>query len=290
MNSTLLLAVGLAAGFNGTRPLEFNYLTTVAKSFDGVRPAAPLPSPLPFMDRLVAAGLLPARSAPAAGSRTAVVMAALDVLTRKVEQQSDPNALRLAFAAYYNFKEAHRDKVRNPYLYFVDFGLDSHTPRGYVFDMETLSLVDGPFTVAHGRGSVGDDDSGMPTWFSNRPGSNATSLGLYLTQETYAFRGTSDGAPYRSVGLRLTGVSGRFNSAARSRGIVVHGAPYVTPDKAGRSEGCPAMEPDRAEWLIPRISNGGLVFLFSPLDSQWIREEARVLDDRSQGTLAGLIG
>ncbi len=160
----------------------------------------------------------------------------------------------------------------------------------YVFDMESLSLVDGPFTVAHGRGSVGDDDSGMPTWFSNRPGSNATSLGLYLTQETYAFRGTSDGAPYRSVGLRLTGVSGRFNSAARSRGIVVHGAPSVTTEKAGRSEGCPAMEPDRAEWLIPRISNGGLVFLFSPLDSQWIREEARVLDDRSQGTLAGLIG
>jgi hypothetical protein len=84
----------------------------------------------------------------------------------------------------------------------------------------------------------------MPTW-SNRPGSNATSLGLYLTQETYAFRGTSNGSPYSSIGLRLTGVSGRFNSAARSRGIVVHGAPYVTPEKAGRSEGCPAMEPDR---------------------------------------------
>jgi hypothetical protein len=206
-----------------------------------------------------------------------------------VEQLSDPSALRLAFAAYYNFKEAHREKVRNPYLYFVDFGLDSHTPRGYVFDMETLSLVDGPFTVAHGRGSVSPGDD-VPTWFSNRNGSNATSLGLYLTQETYDFRGTSDGAPYHSVGLRLTGVSGHFNSAARSRGIVVHGAPYVTPEKAGRSEGCPAMEPERAEWLIPRISNGGLVFLFSPLDSQWIREEARVLDDSSQGTLAGLIG
>jgi hypothetical protein len=112
--------------------------------------------------------------------------------------------------------------------------------------MESLSIVDGPFTVAHGRGSVGDD-SGVPTWFSNRNGSNATSLGLYLTQETYAFRGTSNGSPYSSIGLRVTGVSGRFNSATRSRGIVVHGAPYVTPEKAGRSEGCPAMEPDRAE-------------------------------------------
>ena len=289
MNSTLLLAVGLAAGFNSARPLEFDYLKTVANRLDVVRHGEPLPSPLPFMERLVAAGLLPARSAPAAGSRTSLVTTALDVLTRKVEYLSDPSALRLAFAAYYNFKEAHRDKVRNPYLYFVDFGLDSHTPRGYVFDMETLSLVDGPFTVAHGRGSVSPSDD-VPTWFSNRNGSNATSLGLYLTQETYDFRGTSNGAPYSSIGLRVTGVSGRFNSAARSRGIVVHGAPYVTPYKAGRSEGCPAMEPDRAEWLIPRISNGGLMFLFSPHDSQWIREESRVLDDRSQGTLAGLIG
>ncbi len=104
---------------------------------------------------------------------------------------------------------------------------DSRTPGGYVFDMKTLEVVDGPFTVAHGRGSAAAS-SGVPTRFSNRKGSNSTSLGLYLAQETYAFRGKSGGKAYRSPGLRLDGFSGRYNSAARARGVVVHGAPYVT--------------------------------------------------------------
>jgi hypothetical protein len=197
---------------------------------------------------------------------------ALEVLSAEVSQQSDPNALRLAFQAYYNYQAKNPDKVRKPYLYFVDYGLDSSTRRGYVFDMQALTVVDGPFTVAHGRGSVAGN-SPIPSRFSNRNGSNATSLGLYLAQETYAFRGKSAGKAYRSIGLRLTGVSGKYNSAARSRGVVVHGAPYVTATRAGRSEGCPAVEQHRAEKLIPQIANGGMVFLFSPLDRTWMSED-----------------
>jgi hypothetical protein len=33
------------------------------------------------------------------------------------------------------------------------------------------------------------------------------------------------------------------------------------------------MEEDRAQRLIPRISNGGLVFLLSPRDAGWMRED-----------------
>lgn len=211
-------------------------------------------------------------SARADAARARTVETALSVLGRDVVQQSHPNALRHAFEAYFNFKAAQPHRVRKPYLYFVDYGLDSRTPRGYVFDMQALHVVDGPFTVAHGRGSS-SRQGGVPTRFSNRNGSNATSLGLYLAQETYAFSGKSAGNRYRSIGLRLTGLSGRFNSAARNRGVVVHGAPYVTRMLAGRSEGCPAMEQARAERLIPKISNGGLVYLFSPRDPSWLREE-----------------
>jgi len=71
----------------------------------------------------------------------------------------------------------------------------------------------------------------------------------------------------------MKGVSGRFNSTARERGVVVHGAPYVTPSGAGRSEGCPAMEQSRARRLIPMIANGGLVFLFSPNDGNWLAND-----------------
>jgi hypothetical protein len=192
-------------------------------------------------------------------------------LADRVPRLSHPEALRQAFQAYHNYRAAHPLRVTKPYLYFVDFGLDSATPRGYVFDMDALTVVEGPFTVAHGRGSASGAD--VPTRFSNVRGSNATSLGLYLAQETYAFRGRSGGRSYSSVGLRLQGVSGRFNNAARARGIVVHGAPYVSPSSAGRSEGCPAMTEALARKLLPRLANGGMVFHYSPLDVAWLNED-----------------
>ena len=194
---------------------------------------------------------------------------ALAALRPRVRKLSDPDALQVAFLAYFRYQQAHPERVRKPYLYFVDYGLGSSTPRGYVFDMKDLKLVEGPFTVAHGRGSAANG-RGVPVRFSNREGSAATSLGLYVAQETYAFSGKSGGKSYRSVGLRLAGVSGKYNSRARARGVVVHGAPYVTASRAGRSEGCPAMEQRRAARLIPQIANGGLVFLFSPRDSEWL--------------------
>jgi hypothetical protein len=205
-------------------------------------------------------------------SALALTDAALQRLGKHTKTQSHPDALRMAFQAYYNYKTAHPGQVRKPYLYFVDYGLGNRTPRGYVFDMDALKLVDGPFTVAHGRGSSASRD-GVPTKFSNTKDSATSSLGLYLAQETYAFSGKSGGQRYRSLGLRLRGLSGRFNSAARTRGIVVHGAPYVTPLQAGRSEGCPAMEESRAQKLLPKISNGGLVFLFSPRDRRWMDQD-----------------
>ena len=213
----------------------------------------------------------------------AMTTSAVQTLSSSVKQLSHPQALEDAFRSYFAYKSAHPADVKKPYLYFVDYGLPSTTPRGYVFDMETLKVVDGPFTVAHGRGSGGND--AVPTRFSNRNGSNSSSLGLFLAQETYAFSGHTGGRLYRSIGLRLTGLSGAFNNAARKRGVVVHGAPYVTSGKAGRSEGCPAIEPARAQRLLPKIGNGGMVFLFSPRDRSWLTRDpwANADDDDSNG-------
>ena len=197
---------------------------------------------------------------------------ALRALAGRVKRSSHTDALRTAFQAYYSYRTANPDNVTKPYLYYVDMGLDNRTARGYVFDMDELTVVDGPFAVAHGRGSARARD-GVPTSFSNRPGSNATSLGLYLAQETYTFSGKSGGRRYSSVGLRMRGESGEFNSAARRRGIVAHGAPYVAAGQAGRSEGCPAMEMRRARRLLPLIANGGVVFIYSPNDARWLRRD-----------------
>jgi hypothetical protein len=191
---------------------------------------------------------------------------------RTVTRSSHPDALRLAFQAYYNYRAANAGLVRKPYLYFVDLGLDNRTPRGYVFDMDALELVDGPFAVAHGAGSSRERNA-VPTYFSNRPGSYASSLGLYLAQETYGFSGRAAGGRYTSVGLRLRGESGSFNGAARRRGIVAHGAPYVNGSDAGRSEGCPAMEQARARRLLPMLADGGVVFIYSPNDPHWLQSD-----------------
>jgi hypothetical protein len=203
-------------------------------------------------------------------SITAVTKAALDAFTGVVKPLSRPKALETAFHSYFAYKTAHPNEVRKPYLYFVDFGLPNTTARGYVFDMESLRIVDGPFTVAHGSGSGARD--GVPTRFSNASSSNATSLGLYVTKSAYDFHGHSGGQSYSSVGLRLMGVSSGFNDNAFARGVVAHGAPYVTPTKAGRSQGCPAMEPDRAQRLLPKLADGAMVFLFAP-DANWMSSD-----------------
>ncbi|HEV7992185.1 MAG TPA: murein L,D-transpeptidase catalytic domain family protein [Gemmatimonadaceae bacterium] len=212
-----------------------------------------------------------ASSTSESGELTHVTSMALAAFSGVVRPLSRPQALQNAFRGYFAFRSAHPDEVRKPYLYFVDYGLPSTEPRGYVFDMDSLRIVDGPFTVAHGRGSAADK-AGVPTRFSNASGSNATSLGLYVAKALYDFHGKSAGHSYTSVGLRLMGVSDGFNDNALSRGVVAHGAPYVTPSKAGRSEGCPAMEPTRAERLLPKLAEGGMVFLFAP-DQRWLASD-----------------
>ncbi len=207
-------------------------------------------------------------AAPTANSVAMKVKSAVAVMSTTVRRLSDPHALEDAFHSYFAFKSAHPDQVKKPYLYFVDYGLPNTQPRGYVFDMASMQVVDGPFTVAHGRGSAPGGAS-IPTRFSNAFGSAATSLGLYLAKATYAFTGSSGGHPYHSIGLQLAGVSTGFNDNAAARGVVAHGAPYVTPNRAGASKGCPAMEPTRAQRLLPQLSNGGMVFLFAP-NSKWL--------------------
>lgn len=235
----------------------------------GAAPAIAKPIPAPAKVVKVADAKVTASKR---GPATPLVEDALAALAGRVTKTSHPDALRMAFQAYYSYKAAHPNEVRNPYFYFVDYGLGKRTPRGYVFDMEQKKLVEGPFIVAAGRGS-GENSAGAPARFSNGSGSGTTSLGLYVTRNTYAFTGHSGGHLYKSIGLRLNGVSGRFNNRALARGVVAHGAPYVTPTGSGRSLGCPAMEQGRAQRLLPKLANGGLVFLFSPNDADWMRND-----------------
>lgn len=237
-------------------------------------PGANQPGPVLTAATAIVTGKPAADSTVVAGPNSGLELmtsSALTALGGAVRKLSHPRALEDAFRSYFAYKTTHPEDVKKPYLYFVDYGLASTEPRGYVFDMAALKVVDGPFTVAHGRGSS-TSQYGVPTRFGNASNSHMTSLGLYLTKATYGFSGHAGGRAYSSVGLVLDGVSEGFNDNAKARRVVAHGAPYVTPARAGRSEGCPAMEQARAKELLPKLANGAMVFLFAP-DEQWMSND-----------------
>src|ERR1043166_276436 len=141
-----------------------------------------------------------AKNAESADPTVEKAKAALGALSALVRPLSHPQALEDAFRSYFAFKNAHPNEVRKPFLYFVDYGLSSTTPRGYVFNMNDFSIVDGPFAGAHGRGSS-TSQYGVPSRFSNSSGAATSSLGLYVAGNTYDFTGHSGGRTYSAVGM-----------------------------------------------------------------------------------------
>lgn len=135
------------------------------------------------------------------------------------------------------------------FMGLIDFKAHNSKERFYIVDMESGRVE--TYLVAHGKNSDPDFD-GYATKFSNTPDSNMSSLGFYLTAETYI------GA--HGYSLRLDGLS-KTNSNARERAIVIHAADYVSPgNKIGRSFGCPAIEVRIHQQLIDQIKDGVLLY------------------------------
>ena len=148
------------------------------------------------------------------------------------------------------FYDANLDKISNQRIMgVIDYKQHNSKKRFYIIDMESGRVE--TYLTAHGKNSDPDFD-GYATKFSNTPDSLMTSLGFFLTAETY----------YGSNGysLRLDGLS-TTNSNARKRAIVIHGAEYVAPGKKiGRSYGCPALEMRYHQELIDQIKDGSLLY------------------------------
>jgi L,D-transpeptidase catalytic domain len=155
-------------------------------------------------------------------------------------------------------------------LTVIDYSRPSTEKRLWVFDLQSRELLYEEL-VAHGQGS-GDN---LATVFSNQPDTHASSLGLFLTDDTYVGR--------NGYSLRLTGLDDGFNHRARERAIVMHGAPYVSEDfvkkngRLGRSWGCPALREGIAREVIDRVRGSGILFAYYP-DQEWL-ESSRYLGD-----------
>ena len=104
--------------------------------------------------------------------------------------------------------------IKDNLLAIVDFSQPSNAKRLYVIDLNSYQLVYNTY-VAHGM-KTGKLNA---VSFSNKQSSNKSSLGFYVTGETY--NGTN------GYSLRLQGMEKGINDGAMRRGIVIHGADYV---------------------------------------------------------------
>ena len=163
-------------------------------------------------------------------------------------------AFKEAIIGYENLRKS-GTILNNTILSIVDFSLPSFKKRLFVLDMENGKLLFNTL-VAHGRNS----GQIYATRFSNRNRSLESSLGFYLTGETYVGQ--------NGYSLRLLGMEHGFNDNAYSRGIVIHPADYVndeyskTSGRLGRSEGCPAIPSDVHRSVIETIKNGSCFFVY----------------------------
>jgi hypothetical protein len=175
--------------------------------------------------------------------------------------------LRLALEATERAADQGLVKRRN-LLTVIDYSLPSSQPRLFVFDLGARKLLFREL-VAHGRNS-GDDRA---TYFSNSPGSLATSLGLFVTADTYV---GSNG-----YSLRLKGLEEGVNDMAWDRAIVMHGASYVSRaairalGRLGRSWGCPAVRKEVARKMINTLRGGSPVFAYYP-ERDWLAKSSFV--------------
>lgn len=159
--------------------------------------------------------------------------------------------------------ERQHSKTSSPYLAVIDYSLPSTKKRFWLFDLDRKTLA-AEELVAHGRGS----GLNRATRFSNVAESRKSSLGLFRAGGTYNGK--------HGYSLYLYGLEQGVNENAYSRGIVMHGAPYVSEKfvarwkRLGRSWGCPSLSESAAAEIINRLKDGGLIFAYYP-NKPWLK-------------------
>ncbi len=172
------------------------------------------------------------------------------------------NVLGLSHSAFDNAVKGFsylksKGKVLNTnVISIVDFTKPSSEKRLFIIDLENQKILFNTY-VAHGQNS----GKAFANRFSNKPESFESSLGFYVTSNTYIGK--------NGYSMRLNGLEDGINDRADSRAIVMHGAPYVSEGfirakgYLGRSWGCPAVPEKMNKPIIEKIKNGTCLFIYS---------------------------
>ncbi|SDX55532.1 murein L,D-transpeptidase catalytic domain family protein [Hymenobacter psychrophilus] len=169
---------------------------------------------------------------------------------------------RQALLGFYNLQQQGQIGAGSHTISIADFSQSSNRERLWVVDIATGRLLHHTL-VAHGK-NTGEE---YARDFSNVEGSEKSSLGFYVTGPTYQGK--------HGLSLRLRGVDAGYNTNARSRAIVVHGADYVSQDfvsrhgRLGRSQGCPALPAAESSAIIRTIKGGTVLYIHGPTEASY---------------------
>ena len=160
--------------------------------------------------------------------------------------------LEKGIQGYLHLKSA--GKIEKDVITLIDMEKAGTEKRMWIIDIAQSKVLKRTY-VAHGKNS-GDN---YATSFSNVANSYQSSLGFYVTGQTYHGK--------HGLSLRLDGMDTGINDNARQRAIVLHGASYVSDDfikqygRLGRSQGCPAVPVSENKEIISLIKDGSLLFI-----------------------------
>jgi len=148
------------------------------------------------------------------------------------------------------------DSRKKNIITIIDFTKPSIEERLYVLDIENRKLLFKSH-VSHGKNS----GENYATSFSNKAGSNQSSLGFFVTDNIYYGK--------NGYSLVLHGLEEGINDLAKQRAVVIHGAAYANPAfiasnrRLGRSFGCPALPEALAKPIINTIKDGSVLFIYA---------------------------
>lgn len=218
-----------------------------------------LPAPLPFKTFNTSAAAAKTVVSNASLSLAAFAKAKMEVYDSLHLEEAGLSRRAFEMALQGMSKLIDRYHIRENILSIVDFSQPSLNKRLYVIDLDNYVLLFNTL-VAHGN-KTGKE---WAQSFSNKNRSNKSSLGFYITGDTYMGN--------NGYSLKLQGVERGINDQAFSRAIVLHGADYVSTEWAnnhgqdyiGRSLGCPAVPAELSTPIINEVKNGTCLFIYHP--------------------------
>lgn len=192
------------------------------------------------------------------------------IYSRLSDESLNFEAFRLA---YKGFIKIHSEELlfNDSIITVIDYSKPSNVERLYILDIKNVKILEKSL-VAHGQ-STG---SLIPESFSNVCQSHKSSLGFYITENTYLGK--------HGYSLRIEGLEKGINDNAKKRAIVFHGAQYVSRKyiskygRIGRSFGCPALPLEKNREIIDLIKHRTCVFIYHP-SSNYLKASRFIIPD-----------